>query len=319
MSFWENILGPTSRHHKMFDDSKDYFTNSNNDANRGSNDGSGGGSRQWGKKPIQGHLPLGLQWWTGGGKSGTPKQFSPFAKGLMTGAGKLGDLMANPGGFGGNIAEAIAPRVAMESEMINRNTQGQASEAAGGMARSGTGGGFAQALQASIAQAGAREKATSVRTAQMDSAELMREDADRVMSAYSMLLDWYKPKGRQGTGAASRAAGKAARGANTSAGIGAVGTVLGAMAQASDARLKEDITPIKPVSWTWKSNAIIAGKVAGTKVAEGLLAQDVEKVWPDAVVTHPAGYLMVNYQTVASRLAGIVNAFKPKASNNGSV
>jgi hypothetical protein len=142
-------------------------------------------------KAIQGFLPPSLQWfqWSGQGKNKV-KSLTPFAEGLMSGSKNIGDLYANPGGLGNNLAGAIAPRVAMESEMINRNTQGQASEAAGAAARSGEGGGFAQALQASIQQAGARDKAASLRTGMMDSAQLRRADLNSMMDTYRMLLDY---------------------------------------------------------------------------------------------------------------------------------
>ena len=144
-------------------------------------------------KGIQGFLPEWLQMYTGQGKN---KMQSPFSKGLQGGTANLAELFSNPGGLGGNLAGAIAPRVAMESEMINRNTQGQASEAAGATARSGSGGGFAQALQASIQQAGARQKADSLRTGMMDSAQLRRQDLSSLLDTYKMLME-FTNSGRQ--------------------------------------------------------------------------------------------------------------------------
>ena len=305
MGFWNDFPNPTNRHRRSTGDVIDRFGSTNAERNAGSNDGSGGG-RLWGKRPLQGHLPLGLQWFTGRGKK---KVLSPFAKGLTEGADKFGSLLSNPGGFGANLAEAIAPRVAMESEAINRNTQGQLAEASGAAARAGSGGGFAQALQASIQQAGARDKATSLRTAQMDSATLVREDADRLMATYQMLLDWYKPKGRGGT--ANSVAKAQNRTNNNMAYAKAASEIVGMFA--SDERLKESIRPIRPVSWTWADNAVIAGKVPGTKET-GLVAQDVEKVWPDAVVEHPAGYKMVDYKEVATRLAGVLTSCRRKVA-----
>lgn len=103
----------------------------------------------------------------------------------------LSKLFANPGSFTGNIAEAIAPRVAMEQEAIGRGTAGGMAEASARSARSGTSGtGIAQALQAAIQQSGEREKASSVRTAQVDSAKLQREDLSKLFDIYQLLLQY---------------------------------------------------------------------------------------------------------------------------------
>lgn len=144
-------------------------------------------------KGIQGFLPPWLQWYTGQGKN---KTLSPFALGLQGGTNNLADLFSNPGGLGSNISAAISPRVAMESEAINRNTQGQLAEASGAAARSGSGGGFAQALAASIQQAGARQQANATRTAMSESAQLRREDLSKLLETYRMLLD-FTNSGRQ--------------------------------------------------------------------------------------------------------------------------
>lgn len=296
MGFFDNFPTPTNRHHRLYDD---VTSRLNPDENAGSNDGSGGGGRMWGKRPVQGHLPLGLQWFVGKGKK---KTFSPFGQGLITGAGKFGDLLANPGGFGGGIADAIAPRLAMEQENISRNTTGSLAQAAGGAARSGTAGtGIAQALQAAIQQSGDREKATSTRTAQMDSAQLVRQDADRLLQTYGMLLDWYKPKGRQRGGGGGRP------GPDYGGIASGVGSILGGIAAFSDKRLKEEIRPLRPVSWLWNAKAAEVGKVPGS-METGFLAQDVQKVYPDAVEKDSSGYLKVNYKTVATNLASAIRA-----------
>ena len=145
-------------------------------------------ARPFESKGIQNFLPEWLR--TYGGKN--PK----FSSGMQSGTENLADLFRNPGGLGSNIASAIAPRVAMESEAINRNTQGQLSQAQGAMARSGSGGGFAQALAASIQQAGARQQADTTRTAMSESAQLRRQDLSRLMETYRMLLE-FTNAGRQ--------------------------------------------------------------------------------------------------------------------------
>lgn len=139
-------------------------------------------------KDIQSFLPPSLRWWTGKGKN---KELSPFAQGLGAGTENLAELFSNPGGFAGNISSAIAPRVAMEQEAIGRGTAGGMAEAAGRASRSGTAGtGIAQALQAAIQQSGEREKAGSVRQAQVDSAQLRRQDLATMLQTYQMLMDW---------------------------------------------------------------------------------------------------------------------------------
>lgn len=153
-------------------------------------------------KAIQNFLPPWLRWWTGKGKD---KTLSPFAQGLGAGTQNLASLFSNPGGFAGNISQAIAPRVAMEQEAIGRGTAGGMAEAAGRASRSGTAGtGIAQALQAAIQQSGEREKANSVRQAQVDSAQLQRQDLQTLLQTYQMLMDWTNAgratlAGQQGT------------------------------------------------------------------------------------------------------------------------
>ena len=87
-----------------------------------------------------------------------------------------------------------------------------------------------------------------------------------------------------------------------------VGSIIGGIASFSDKRLKEEIRPLRPVSWKWNEISETVGKVPGT-TETGFLAQDVQKVYPDAVERDPAsGYLKVNYQTVATRLASAIKA-----------
>jgi hypothetical protein len=174
-------------------------------------------SKPYRSKGIQGFLPPWLQWYTGKGKN---KTLSPFAQGLGKGTENLAALFANPGGFGPGLAEAIGPRVAMEQEAIGRGTAGGMAEAAGRASRSGTAGtGIAQALQAAIQQSGEREKATSLRSAQMDSAQLRRQDLASMLQTYQMLMEWTnagrgtlqgQQQIRQGTLAGSRQGAQAA-------------------------------------------------------------------------------------------------------------
>ncbi len=70
---------------------------------------------------------------------------------------------------------------------------------------------------------------------------------------------------------------------------------------ASDETLKYDL---RPVRFRWKDEALNVGKMPHSKDV-GLLAQDVERIWPDAVERR-GRYLYVNYPLVAARLAAIV-------------
>ena len=78
----------------------------------------------------------------------------------------------------------------------------------------------------------------------------------------------------------------------------AAATGLG-MYNASDVRLKNEITfvgklenGIKIYKWKWNEKG---KELAGDQVEFGVLAQEVQKIVPEAVITGPDGYLMVNY------------------------
>jgi autotransporter adhesin len=73
----------------------------------------------------------------------------------------------------------------------------------------------------------------------------------------------------------------------------------------SDARLKENIEPfgrmldrvarLQPVHYTWRAQAFPAYRLRSGSVVAGLVAQDVEQVFPDMVTTDDHGYKMVDY------------------------
>jgi len=80
-------------------------------------------------------------------------------------------------------------------------------------------------------------------------------------------------------------------------GLGSLGTLasLGMMAFSmfSDRRLKENI---KPVGKTDDGQKLYKYNYKGDpKTQIGLMADEVEKHHPEAVITHPSGYKMVNY------------------------
>lgn len=80
----------------------------------------------------------------------------------------------------------------------------------------------------------------------------------------------------------------------------------------SDKRLKENISLIKHTShpfipyyeWEWSPEAEVLGKKGKER---GYLAQDVEQVWPDLVVTGEDGYKRIHKETVEQRLEEIKN------------
>jgi hypothetical protein len=81
--------------------------------------------------------------------------------------------------------------------------------------------------------------------------------------------------------------------------IGAAATVAGAAIQYSDARLKENIVPhdtlngVNFYTWDWNEKAKALG--CDKHPTFGVIAQEVQKTHPDAVVEGDHGYLMVNY------------------------
>lgn len=86
--------------------------------------------------------------------------------------------------------------------------------------------------------------------------------------------------------------------------------VSGTVTASSDERLKTDIQPLEkplavvlglnPVSYRWRDNPFSPG----TQV--GLLAQNVRRVLPDAVLTDEKGFLGVSYAAVTAVIAGAV-------------
>ena len=86
----------------------------------------------------------------------------------------------------------------------------------------------------------------------------------------------------------------------------------------SDARYKENIQPmtgllakvgqLRPVTFTWKKNAFPAKDNPGEQI--GLIAQEVEKVYPELVHTNSDGYKAVAYDKLGVLLLGAVKDLK---------
>jgi len=85
--------------------------------------------------------------------------------------------------------------------------------------------------------------------------------------------------------------------ANYGALLGGLGSLGGAaITKFSDRRLKVSIRKL----WT-KANGlgVYTYSYIGSKVKEfGYMADEVRKIFPEAIVTHPSGYLMVDYGKV---------------------
>ena len=61
---------------------------------------------------------------------------------------------------------------------------------------------------------------------------------------------------------------------------------------------------IRGVSWRWRDDAALADPfLRGGSAQAGVIAQEVQEVFPDLVVEPPNGYLMVNYVGLAAVLA----------------
>lgn len=96
-----------------------------------------------------------------------------------------------------------------------------------------------------------------------------------------------------------------------------IGTGTGATSCTSDARLKKDVTPIadslekiaqlKGVTFQWKASDAPKGQHLG------VIAQDVEKVFPQAVDTQENGYKTVDYAVL---VAPLIEAVKELKSQN---
>ncbi len=88
--------------------------------------------------------------------------------------------------------------------------------------------------------------------------------------------------------------------------LSAPGEGIGAFGQGfSDRRLKENISPIgdpgsyrdvQPVRFKWKKNAVPVGVGEGWQV--GVIAQDVQLLYPEVVFLSDSGYLGVDYEAL---------------------
>jgi hypothetical protein len=68
---------------------------------------------------------------------------------------------------------------------------------------------------------------------------------------------------------------------------------------------------VRGVLWTWKEEAAELGKIPGSADA-GVIAQEVEAVFPELVVTSPEGYKRVNYTGLVGVVIEAVKELKAK-------
>src|SRR5829696_6685520 len=71
---------------------------------------------------------------------------------------------------------------------------------------------------------------------------------------------------------------------------------------------------IRGVSWRWREEAPLADpSLRGGQAQAGVIAQEVQAVFPELVVEDATGYLMVNYVGVAEVLAHAVQELRIRA------
>ncbi len=73
----------------------------------------------------------------------------------------------------------------------------------------------------------------------------------------------------------------------------------------------DKLARIRGVTWTWNEQAIAAGREPGTADA-GVLAQEVEAVYPELVTTAPEGFKQVSYTGLVGVLIEAVKELKAK-------
>jgi Chaperone of endosialidase len=89
---------------------------------------------------------------------------------------------------------------------------------------------------------------------------------------------------------------------------------MGGRAPRGDSALAA-IRRIRGVSWRWREDAPLAEISArGGEAQAGVIAQEVQAVFPDLVVTHESGYLMVDYAGLAQVLARALQELDARAT-----
>src|SRR5262245_6844313 len=73
----------------------------------------------------------------------------------------------------------------------------------------------------------------------------------------------------------------------------------------------DKLSKIRGVTWTWNEQAGPLGKVPGSADA-GVIAQEVEAVYPELVETSPEGFKRVNYTGLVGVVIEAVKELKAK-------
>jgi hypothetical protein len=126
---------------------------------------------------------------------------------LTSGVQSIGELIKNPGRLNPNIAEAIAPRVAAESERLAQNFQGIRQNQAGSLARTNAPVSIKNALSTALDIAQSRAQRDIRRGAQLDSENLRRADLGQLFPLFDALLQFTSA----GKGTAVQGLGQAAQ------------------------------------------------------------------------------------------------------------
>ena len=159
---------------------------------------------------------------------------SPF---LSKGIAGIGELMRNPGGLNPNISQAIAPRLAMESEGINRSFAGLQANQAGGAARSNLPVSIKNALASALGMGQERAQRDARRGAMLDSESLRRGDLDNTYKLLEQILGF----ANSGMGMAQQGLGQSAQ--NDVARQAAMQQMIGSLASSASTMGASSLMP----------------------------------------------------------------------------
>jgi hypothetical protein len=164
-----------------------------------------GASGGWKKGAgTQANLMRLFQGFKGGGAAPTGAATGGYpgvGAGLEAGVQGIMQLLQNPGGMNPNIASAIAPLLAMESENIARNFRGIRSEQQGAAARTNQPVSLKGALDAALKVAQDRAQRDTRRGAMVESEQLRRQDLGQtyaILDAINQYLSSQRGQAVQG-------------------------------------------------------------------------------------------------------------------------
>ena len=156
-----------------------------------------------------------------------PLQFKNTYPGLQAGIQNIGELMRNPGGLGGGLADAIRPRLASESESIAQQFRNLMQNQQGALARGNAPVSIKAALEQALGINQERAQRGARREAIMDSEQLRRQDTDQTYKLLQTILQFIQSgRGQATSQQAFDAQEKQSDDAKTNALIGAIGSLL---------------------------------------------------------------------------------------------